>query len=135
MNISKYVGIPWNPVGRDVESGLDCWGLVRLFYQQEMGISLPSYSNISAEETGKEDCSVVIMNSETYKQFDRVGGEPELGDILIFNMLGTPIHVAIALDNATMLHAHKSAQGVVVEQFKSSTWNRRLEGIYRWKQK
>lgn len=132
--INKYIGIPWNPKGRVVEDGLDCWGLVREWYKNEMDVMLPSFSNISAEELGYKDCSTVIMTNELRDRFIRIeDGGAELGDILVFNISGMPIHVAVALEGGKMLHANKAAGGVVVESYKQLTWEKRLEGVYRWK--
>jgi len=44
----NYVGLPYCPGGRD-RGGIDCWGLVRLFYQEELDIPLPELPGISAE--------------------------------------------------------------------------------------
>lgn len=134
MQLSKYVGIPWNPVGRNEDVGLDCWGLVRLFYENEMGISLPAYSNISLEESGKDIVANQVSSSDLHQQFEKIEDSGiEMGDILVFNIGGMPTHVAIAIGGGRMLHAHKKAGGVVVENFKNISWEKRLEGVYRWK--
>ena len=49
-----YLGIPWKVAGRD-RDGLDCWGLVYLFYKERFGIALPTglgfdYSAADARE-------------------------------------------------------------------------------------
>jgi cell wall-associated NlpC family hydrolase len=55
----RYVGIPWLIGGRNVDEGLDCWGLVRYVYGCEFKITLPEYPT-----KGKlADCGLV-MESE-----------------------------------------------------------------------
>lgn len=43
---AKYVGIPYVNEGRSTVSGLDCWGLLRVVYRDEIGIVLPDYGEI-----------------------------------------------------------------------------------------
>ena len=38
--ITKYLGIPYKNMGRDLE-GLDCWGLVLALYKDILKIDLP----------------------------------------------------------------------------------------------
>ena len=47
MNYNKYIGLPYKENGRSTE-GVDCWGLARLFYKHELGIELPSYTELYA---------------------------------------------------------------------------------------
>ena len=40
MKTDRFIGLPWVQYGADW-SGVDCWGLVTLFYREEMGIAIP----------------------------------------------------------------------------------------------
>lgn len=51
MNYDNYIGLPYKENGRD-DSGIDCWGLARKFYKDELAIDLPSYVDLY---TGSED--------------------------------------------------------------------------------
>lgn len=132
MSIDKYVGIPWKMGGRNKEEGLDCWGLVREFYKNELGVFLPAYESYSKLETGSEECSEFMHNNPTYEMFEEVPiGEEQYGDVLFFSIRGVPIHVAIVIENGLMLHANESSQGVVIEKYRSLKWRKRLSEIYR----
>lgn len=37
---AKYIGLPYVPGGRE-KDGVDCWGLLRLIYKEEMQLDLP----------------------------------------------------------------------------------------------
>ena len=62
MNYDKYIGLRYLDNGR-TESGVDCWGLARLFYKQEYNIDLPSYSE---EYSGGTDARILQV-VELYK--------------------------------------------------------------------
>lgn len=55
---NQYVGIPYKPGGRDM-NGLDCWGLVLLFFREQLAITLPdwekSLNDIKQMTTGRDD--------------------------------------------------------------------------------
>lgn len=41
--IEKYLGIRWKTGGREIATGLDCWGLLRHVYAQEFKIELNTH--------------------------------------------------------------------------------------------
>jgi cell wall-associated NlpC family hydrolase len=42
---TRYVGLPYRAGGRE-RDGLDCWGLIRLIYREQLGIDLPEIPGI-----------------------------------------------------------------------------------------
>ena len=122
----KYIGIPYLENGRST-SGLDCWGLVRLFYKQEFNIDLPSYVE---EYSGSYDPKLP-QTIENYKDSWTKTCAPKLGDVCLFNMLGEPSHVGIYLGENKFLHARQD-QASVIESTQRPIWRNRLEGIYTY---
>jgi len=45
---TQYVGLPHEIGGRS-RAGLDCWGLVHLFFREQYGIKLPELPGITAD--------------------------------------------------------------------------------------
>lgn len=127
MEIEKYLKIPFKNKGRDW-NGVDCWGLVHLFYKEEFGIQLPPYLDVNEkwDEVGK---IAAVMGVEKNK-WKKVA-IPQFGDVIMFNIVGIPVHVGIALDKKMMLHALDKV-GVSIEPYKSLKWEFRLEGFYRY---
>ena len=58
---TRYIGLPYVIGGRTRE-GLDCWGLLRLFYQEEKNITLPELPGIV--ENGVLDISRTIIQEK-----------------------------------------------------------------------
>lgn len=124
---NKYIGIPYQENGRD-ENGIDCWGLVLLFYKQEFNIELP---NLDSEYISSYDSHVPQLVNNYKKDNWTKTNTPKLGDICLFNILGEPTHVGIYLENSKFLHA-REGHSSVIESIKKPVWNTRLEGIYTY---
>ena len=60
--VAKYVGIRYQSRGRSFD-GCDCYGLVRLFYQAELGIELPEYHYSDAENMAEVSMCAVAGRS------------------------------------------------------------------------
>lgn len=123
-----YVGIPFKEKGRD-ENGLDCWGLVRLWYDKELGIELPSY--IDAYQTTND-----IEITETIKKEQAIKWElvdtPKRGDVVLLKIKGLPWHVGIYLGDNRMLHVEQGCDSII-EKLGRSKWKNRILGYYRMK--
>lgn len=71
-----YLGIPWRTSGRDVSSGLDCWGLLRYVYRHQFNIQLGDFpTSLTPREWNRvallRDGDGVAMGRD--KEFSHVG--------------------------------------------------------------
>jgi hypothetical protein len=126
MKFDKYVGLPYKDNGRDT-TGIDCWGLVRLYYKDELGIDLPSYTD---EYEGPFDTNVARAINH-YKDNWEQTTTPGVGDIVLFNIYGEPAHVGVYVGNNKFLHSREGKDSVI-ESLAGVQWNKRLAGIYKY---
>jgi hypothetical protein len=126
MDYNKYIGLPYKDNGRDV-GGVDCWGLARLFYSQELGIELPSYTELYA---GAHDPQVSHA-LETYRDTWQAASQGVAGDLCLFNIYGEPAHVGVYIGQRKFLHAREGRDSVV-ESLDSAQWSKRFAGFYKY---
>ena len=128
MNFNNYIGIRFKEKGRTRE-GVDCWGLVYLFYLEQFCIELPDYlddySHIRDRRLGE------LINEQAAQRWERVY-TPEPGALIILNMRGLPFHTGIVVDNRRMIHAQIGTQ-VAIEDYTGIRWKKRVLGFYRLK--
>ena len=108
MDFDRYVGLPWKSGGRGFD-GVDCYGLVWLFYAHELGTSIRSFA---------EAYSNAEDRSETAELFS-VGVEGKL-----------PCHVGIAAPGRRILHIEKR-DGLSVMAPITASLSNRIEGYFR----
>ena len=126
MNYNKYIGLPYASNGR-TESGVDCWGLARLFYRNELGIELPSYSELYSTASDPEVVSAINSNRDNWL----LTTQAVPGDLCLFNIYGEPAHVGIYIGDNKFLHAREGRDSVV-ESLASSQWSKRFQGFYKY---
>lgn len=120
--------IPFKEKGRDA-AGLDCWGLVRLIYKNELDIDLPDYLDVYETTEDRDALSKKIREeSESWL----LPETPQEFDVAILNMRGVPMHVGIVTKKNHMIHC---ARGIntVHENFTISKWKHKIMGYRRWK--
>jgi len=126
---NKYVNIPFKDGGRDI-NGCDCWGLVRLVYQQEFSIDLPSFSG----EYDVNDPKLLHEKIAQHKEGWEVLGEPEPGCVVLFRMFGSESHIGVAVSSTQFLHAREKYASAI-ENFSSTEWKNRIVGYYKYSEK
>jgi hypothetical protein len=129
MDYNKYIGLPYQENGRN-EQGIDCWGLARLFYKNELNIDLPSYSELY---DGSYDPKAVAAISYYKDSWTKVTN-PEIGDLCLFRIMNELSHVGVYIGNSKFLHS-RDGKDSVIESINSPMWFSRLEGFYRYTEK
>lgn len=127
IDLMPYTGIPYVDKGRDPKTGLDCWGLVRWFYQREKQIDLPSYTEQASGTDPRVGPLVLAEISRSWKPVST----PLSGDVVVIRVSKRPFHVGIYVGRGRMLHSLNQAQGSVIESLNSPKWANRVEGYYR----
>jgi len=133
MTLENLIGIPYKERGRD-KSGLDCFGLVVLFYKEILGIDLPDYTGYSGKWY-KEGRRVL---TDKLNEFKKLWSSVELDKILpndiISFRLGASIanHCAVYLGDGRMIHCYEDTP-VVIEKLFRPYWTNRIMSIMRYK--
>lgn len=127
--VEKYIDLPFLNRGRD-RSGVDCWGLCRLVYEEQLGLNFPSYCNMYTQSIACDSVNDAFTEG-------KLGGWAEVTtpipfDLIIFTLCGRPFHCGIIVSSDYMLHI-MSGCNAAVEKFTTRLWGRRIDGIYRFK--
>ena len=128
--VRRCIGPPavtYSSKGRDWSS-CDCWGLVRLYYAEVLGIKLPEYA---VEYTDAEELDEVArLVVEGRANWVRVS-PPQVGDVVLQRLLSQPVHVGIFNGDGRMLHVRRGTEACL-ERIDGPVWGRRVEGFYRY---
>lgn len=128
MILDRYVGIPFVDQGRTF-AGVDCWGLVRLVYLEQLGIDLPSYDDAYRPLDERERAELALLVEGSRPGWRRVE-TPAPFDLVLVRIAGVPCHVGLALPGGMMLHCSRGADSRI-ESYRSPKWAPRIEGFYR----
>lgn len=119
---SKYIGIPFKELGRDKE-GVDCWGLIKIVYREELGIELPSFVYEDVH-----DSKIVRVYESTIHNWE--AGEGDEFQVGLFRT--DPFHVGLYIDKKYMLHTMEG-YSVVLQMHNTALWRKKLLNWYVYK--
>lgn len=126
MDINRYIGIPFKIHGRDFD-GVDCYGLVWLFYKNELGIELPMFlgyeEKLESYQNKIEESRPLLNVVEVEK--------PNTADIGLFHYRGLLSHVGLYIEKNKILHILKKTHSVIIK-IDHPTIRGRIEGWYRY---
>jgi cell wall-associated NlpC family hydrolase len=123
-----YVGLPFAARGRD-RAGLDCWGLVRLVYAEQLGIDLPSYVEDYASIEELVELHGLMRGAIDDGEWISTE-EPRHYDVLLFRRGRYDSHVGLYVSRGLMMHVTAN-DCVKVENYQTSVWRPRYMGAYR----
>ena len=126
---SAYVGIPFTDHGR-TKFGCDCWGLVRLIYREQFGLSLPDYGEAYMTTNDRNEIKTMIQEAPIRGWTAHPLHEAREGDALLLRMAGIPMHCGIVIQPTKFLHI-ESGMNAVIEDWVRPHWRRRVLGVYR----
>lgn len=129
-DIGRYIGIPFVPNKSAPVSfhGVDCWGLIRLFYREEFGIEVPD-PLISPGDVGRVFEEYQKEISSTWEAID----SPEPWCIIA--MAQDPLrpdivqHFGLSLPGGRVLHTSASINSHT-SYLSTLRWS--VKGYYRW---
>lgn len=110
MNVEHYLGIPFVKGGRDCARGLDCWGLVKLFYDLQFGIQLSTHAAPLGQLTRREDARTEI-ESGVWTEVT----EPQDGDGVGLGTVHGLNHVGIYIEangEPSLLHSQSNCSTI-----------------------
>ena len=70
IDLTSYSRLTYINKGRDRRSGVDCWGLVRLFYAEQFDIDLPSYTDRYTDSHARSETSRLAIEERARDWID-----------------------------------------------------------------
>jgi cell wall-associated NlpC family hydrolase len=104
-----YVGLPFG----EGQGEVTCWALVCRIYRDQLGISLPSYGEISAADLMRV---ARAMRAGADDGWITIGTPRALDVVLMRGAQGgsSVVHVGVMVDGVRMIHVERAAAAAVV---------------------
>lgn len=127
MTYIKYLQIPYLHQGSTFQ-GADCFGVLRLFYEHELGIILPPYEE-DYPENWWEGKDLILSNYRKYK-FKKTD-KFEVGNVvLVVNGQDKVTHIGIIIDDCNFLHMTRT--GPCISNYIYGPYSRRIHSVYTY---
>jgi cell wall-associated NlpC family hydrolase len=127
-----YIGIPWRAGGRHDDghaggnsAGLDCWGLLRRIYAEQLQLRLPSFDGTDALD-GAAIAATMQGNMSAWREV----AVPQPFDGVLLRKGRDLCHVGVVVRGRQFLHVDSDC-AAQIERLDSPLWRRRFIGFYR----
>ncbi len=125
---NEYIRIPFVDKGRE-RAGADCWGLARIIYKDRLGVDLPMFNDHESIKDRKAINAIIKQEMALWQPVP--AGEEKEYDIVVFNIVGQPLHIGVVVRSGYMVHCQRGA-GTTFEDYRGHRWKNRLEGFCRY---
>ena len=121
----SLLGTPFAANQRAPGVGMDCIGVL-VCVARLCGIPHIDRVDYPMQPNGE-------LQQELAARFERVTGEPQVGDVLMMQLerMSEPHHVAILVSGDRIVHAHNRA-GKTVAQTYTRFWHQAVRAVYRF---
>lgn len=129
MMYADLIGVPFKNRGRDVKTGLDCYGLVMEVYKRH-GIRIPEYD---ADCRDMQKINGIIKNSMESPSWTEIS-EPKVPCVVAIRF-GSPDgvvnHTGVYIGDDRFIHTREKI-GVNIDRLSSPAWRRVIVGFYEY---
>lgn len=132
VNYTDLIGVPFKNRGRDVRTGLDCYGLVMEVFSR-YGYKIPEY-NADFNDLSAVN-ALITEKTEIKSHWRKVQGEnipvPCLMAIRFGCAPGIVNHTGAYIGNGKFIHIRENT-GVCVDRINSPAWKHVIVGYYEY---
>lgn len=130
----RYVGIPFADYGRD-QTGADCWGLVRLIWQEQCGLELPE----NAIDPNRGDLIEQTIRDQIQDWFPvEAGHELALDGVYMTGCYGegrdmkrAAMHIGVVIVPGVLIHTTEETGGAVLLRYRERRAGHDIVAFYR----
>lgn len=129
LDVSDLIGVPFVPGGRDIASGLDCWGLF-MVVMGRIGHEVPDYRVTCFDSSVVGEAAREALRS---RWSPALQAEEGVGITLALDpgLPGVAQHFGVAINKYRFIHTLEST-GCIVSDFDHRFWRSKIVGMYRW---
>ncbi|MBK5958123.1 hypothetical protein CCR97_08320 [Rhodoplanes elegans] len=126
---AAWLGIPYLEAGL-TRAGASCWGLVRLVYDHELGITLPSYAGAPCEAERAEIAGALAGDAAAWPWREVPVDRAEPFDLMLFRYGLTESHVGLVAWPGHHLHVMTGITSRI-EAYRRAPWDGLVSRVLR----
>ncbi len=129
--LDRFIGIPFKDGGRDFD-GVDCWGLVVLYYRDALGVTLPDYRISVAASTRIAKQIDEVEKSGAWRELERP--EPDCVVLMALDAAQPRVrqHIGVFIGQGQILHTTASMGASYLIRLNQPFMIARTRGYYEF---
>lgn len=126
MMLADLIGIPFKDRGRNINEGLDCYGLAMEVFRR-YGIEIPEFHACCEDFTRINN--TIEEQKPLWVSCDRHNPQTPSLVVIRFNQAIFCNHTGVYIGNGKFIHTRQRI-GVNIDSIDNIAWKRRIEGFY-----